>query len=54
MSCLADDTPMPYGKYRGVPMKDVPKDYLLYMYEAGRCNNALRNYIYWKYVKGNK
>lgn len=25
---LEDDSPMPWGKHRGVPMKSVPADYL--------------------------
>lgn len=37
---LTDDSPMPFGKHKGRPMKDVPADYLHWLYTDG-CNNPL-------------
>lgn len=33
---LTDDSPMPYGKYKGVKMANVPNNYLRYLLESGR------------------
>lgn len=33
MEGLNDESPMPFGKYKGTPMKDVPAQYLLFMWE---------------------
>ena len=30
---MTDSTPMPFGKYRGVLMANVPSDYLIWIYE---------------------
>lgn len=30
---------MPFGKYKGVKLKDIPKQYLIYIYE----NNKVRS-----------
>lgn len=28
-----DETPMPFGKHKGTPLKDVPPSYLLWLYD---------------------
>lgn len=30
---ITDATPMPFGKYKGVSMANVPAEYLLWLYE---------------------
>lgn len=35
MRKLTDDSLMPFGKYKGIPMADVPADYLLKLREQG-------------------
>lgn len=43
---LADLDPMPFGKYKGTPMQDVPATYLLWLKNEG-CNNPyVANYIH--------
>ena len=32
---LSDTDKMPFGKYKGLPMQDVPADYLHYLWQAG-------------------
>lgn len=32
---LQDPDPMPFGKYRGTPMMDVPADYLFFLWTEG-------------------
>lgn len=32
---LTDDSPMPFGKHKGVPMKDVPASYLHWLWTNG-------------------
>jgi uncharacterized protein (DUF3820 family) len=42
---LTDSSPMPFGKYRGKPMIDVPAHYLLYLFNDG-CNHPdVKKYI---------
>jgi len=33
-SPLTDDDPMPFGKHKDKPMREVPPDYLMYIFEA--------------------
>lgn len=33
-----DLTPMPFGKYKGTPLQDVPADYLHYLWSSGLKN----------------
>lgn len=35
MSQLNDTDPMPFGKYKGMPMQDVPANYLHYLWTNG-------------------
>lgn len=34
---LRDSDPMPFGKFQGKAMIDVPASYLLWMYDNGKC-----------------
>lgn len=36
---------MPYGKYEGRQIKDVPADYLLWLYYNNRAIMAIRSYV---------
>jgi len=36
---------MPFGKYKGQEMADVPPDYLLWLYENNKCYGEVRLYI---------
>lgn len=43
--CLSDDSLMPYGKYRGERLSNVPDSYLLWLYENDKCDIAVKWYI---------
>lgn len=45
ISKLKDGDPMPFGKYKGRRLIDVPAVYLLWLYENGLDHEALKNYI---------
>lgn len=36
---------MPFGSYRGVEVSRVPAEYLMVMYESGRCPDNIREYV---------
>lgn len=40
-----DETPMPFGKYKGLDLEDVPASYLLWLYEEGNLLGELKEYI---------
>jgi len=42
---LQDDSPMPFGKYKGDKMINVPASYLLWLYNENKCNKNVRDYI---------
>ncbi len=42
---MDDNTPMTYGKFQGRAMANVPADYLLWLYENGRCSQPVKEYI---------
>jgi uncharacterized protein (DUF3820 family) len=42
---LTDDSPMPFGKYQGTRMIDVPDKYLLHLHETGKYNAQVQAYI---------
>ena len=42
---LYDDSPMPYGKYKGHMMENVPAEYLLRLYRKNKCDGPLKDYI---------
>lgn len=43
---MTDESLMPFGKYRGRQMADVPADYLLWLYDAGKCFGQVKDYIF--------
>lgn len=45
MEILNDGSLMPFGKYKGRKMEDVPARYLVWLYENGKCNGPVRLYI---------
>ena len=42
---LDDNSPMPFGKYRGKKMIDVPASYLLWLYENGNTFGEMKDYL---------
>ena len=40
MTELTDISPMPFGKYKGEPMQDIPANYLHYLWNAGMKNKV--------------
>lgn len=42
---LTDESLMPYGQHKGWKMKDVPRHYLRWLADEGKCNKAVRAYI---------
>jgi len=36
---------MPFGKYKGQEMINVPSNYLLFLYENNKCYGELKSYI---------
>jgi uncharacterized protein (DUF3820 family) len=42
---LTDNSIMPWGKYKGHNMINVPANYLLYLYENDKCHGAVKDYI---------
>ena len=49
-NCLGDDDPMPFGKYKGEPMKFVPPGYLTFCGEQAWIVKwpKVQNYILWR------
>jgi uncharacterized protein (DUF3820 family) len=45
MENLNDESPMPYGIHKNEKMIDVPASYLLFLYENGKCNQAVKEYV---------
>lgn len=42
---LNDNSPMPYGKYQGREMANVPAEHLLWLWENDKCCKDVREYI---------
>lgn len=42
---LADSDPMPFGKYKGQKMEDVPAQYLLWLYDENIQHAGVKDYI---------
>lgn len=40
-----DNSKMPFGKYIGYKLANVPPEYLIYLLDQGWCNGALKEYI---------
>lgn len=36
---------MPYGNHKGSAMANVPANYLLWLYNNGKCNAVVKQYI---------
>lgn len=45
MLSLTDESLMPYGKYKGCKMANVPAQYLLFCYENGKCSLDVSKYV---------
>lgn len=42
---MTDEDLMPYGMYEGTKMANVPAEYLLYMYDEGKCTAEVKAYV---------
>jgi len=42
---FTDDTIMPFWKFKGKKMKDIPKSYKKWMYDKSLCTGPLRAYL---------
>ena len=42
---MTDNSLMPYGKFKGKKMINVPADYLLWLYENQKCSGDVKAYI---------
>jgi len=42
---MNDESIMPFGKYRGEKMANIPPDYLLWLYDNSKCYGEVRKYI---------
>lgn len=42
---IDDNSTMPFGKYKGEKMANVPPDYLIWLYENGKCYGDIKDYI---------
>ena len=42
---MTDESIMPFGKYKGEKMANVPPDYLLFIYDNGRLFCGVAEYI---------
>jgi len=51
MKNLTDTDPMPFGKWKNVPMQDVPASYLHYLWQNGLKNDKVSNVA--SYIKKN-
>ncbi len=45
MSAEKDDMIMPFGKYKGQLVSDVPHKYLLYLYDRKKFSGKLKNSV---------
>lgn len=45
MSALTDESLMPFGKYKGEKMANVPASYLIWIYENNKCTKEVALYI---------
>lgn len=42
---ITDETPMPFGKHKGIAMANVPASYLLWLHDNGQCFGAMKDYL---------
>ncbi len=45
MKEITDNTPMPFGKYRGKPMIEIPAIYLLWLHDNSCDHAGVKKYI---------
>lgn len=44
-TAMNDESIMPFGKYKGGKLANVPPSYLLWLFDEGKCYGELRAYI---------
>ena len=42
---ITDNSSMPFGKYQGQKMANVPPEYLLWIFENNKCTPTVAKYI---------
>ncbi len=42
---MTDESIMPFGRHKGEKLASVPPEYLLWLYDEGKCYGELRTYI---------
>lgn len=42
---LTDQSLMPYGKYQGQKLANVPPDYLIWLFENDKCSESVKAYV---------
>jgi len=42
---MNDDSLMPFGKYKGEKMANIPPDYLIWLYENSKIYGEVKEYI---------
>lgn len=45
MANLTDESPMPWGKYQGDKMINVPASYLIWLYDNNKCSGDVKAYV---------
>lgn len=45
MANLTDESLMPWGKYQGDEMINVPASYLIWLYDNNKCSGDVKAYI---------
>lgn len=45
MTKLTDQSPMPFGKYKGQKLEDVPASYLIWLHDEWHCTGPIKEYI---------
>ena len=45
MIIITDDSIMPWGKYKGEKMANVPASYLMWCYNNNKCSPSVKEYI---------
>lgn len=43
---MTDSSLMPFGRYKGQKLANVPPDYLIWLYDNNKCNGELKQYIF--------
>ena len=42
---ITDNSIMPFGKYKGEKMANIPPEYLIWLYENDKCYGDIKEYI---------